>query len=309
MRFYSSPNLQKDLIKNTSIMTINFDLLSDITAYCAAHQKTIPEAMMDYERHHTGKTKEQIYASLRETLRVMENSVEQGLTQLMLTKSGMLKNWAKTVFESKTTTLGLPLQKAVARALAVSEVNACMGKIVAAPTAGSSGIMPAAVVTLMDEHQTSREMIIEGLLVSSAIGLIFAKNSSFAGSEAGCMGETGSAAAMAAATIVYCLSGTNDAILESAGIALKGAMGLVCDPVAGLVEEPCAVRNAIGIANAFTSAQLALAGVRSLIPVDEVIFATKEVGDLMSPRLKESALGGLANTKTAREIQKKVFNS
>jgi L-serine dehydratase len=288
---------------------MDFSLLSDITDYCDAHQKDMAQAMIDYEMHHKQLSREQIYKNLNQVLDVMETSVAEGLSQLLITKSGMLKNWAKKVFESKTTVLSLPLQKAVARALAVSEVNACMGKIVAAPTAGSSGIMPAAVVTLQEECHISREKILEGLLVSSAVGLIFAKNSSFAGSEAGCMGETGSAAAMAAATITYCFGGTNDAILESVGIALKGSMGLVCDPVAGLVEEPCAVRNAIGIANAFTSAQLALAGVRSLIPADEVIFATKEVGDLMSPRLKESALGGLANTKTAREIQKKVFKS
>ncbi len=286
-----------------------FNLLSDIATYCAEKNCTIPDAMIDYELAQGHSSREAIFAMLDKTLAVMEQAVEQGLTQLMLTKSGMLKNWAKAVFESKVSTLGVPLQKAVARALAVSEVNACMGKIVAAPTAGSSGIMPATLVTMREEHHISREKLIEGLLVSGAVGLIFAKNSSFAGSEAGCMGETGSAAAMAASTIVYLLGGTIEQTFEAAGIALKGAMGLVCDPVAGLVEEPCAIRNAIGVANAFTSAQIALAGVKSLIPPDEVIFATKEVGDLMSPRLKESALGGLANTKTAREIQKKVFRS
>ena len=286
-----------------------FNLLSDIAAYCKEKNCSIPEAMIDYELAQGRSSREMIFAMLDKTLTVMEQAVERGLRDHMLTKSGMLKNWAKAVFETKVSTLGVPLQRAVARALAVSEVNACMGKIVAAPTAGSSGIMPATLVTMREEHHIPREKLIEGLLVSSAVGLIFAKNSSFAGSEAGCMGETGSAAAMAASTIVYLLGGTVEQTFEAAGIALKGAMGLVCDPVAGLVEEPCAIRNAIGIANAFTSAQIALAGVKSLIPPDEVIFATKEVGDLMSPRLKESALGGLANTKTAREIQKKVFRS
>jgi L-serine dehydratase len=286
-----------------------FNLLSDIATYCKEKNRSIPEAMIDYELAQGRSSREMIFATLDKTLTVMEQAVERGLRELMITKSGMLKNWAKAVFETKLSTLGVPFQRAVARALAVSEVNACMGKIVAAPTAGSSGIMPATLVTMREEHQVPREKLIEGLLVSGAVGLIFAKNSSFAGSEAGCMGETGSAAAMAASTIVYLLGGTVEQTFEAAGIALKGAMGLVCDPVAGLVEEPCAIRNAIGVANAFTSAQIALAGVKSLIPPDEVIFATKEVGDLMSPRLKESALGGLANTKTAREIQKKVFRS
>ena len=123
------------------------------------------------------------------------------------------------------------------------------------------------------------------------------------------MGETGSAAAMAAAPIVFLMGGSNEQILEAVGFALKASMGLVCDPVGGLVEEPCTTRNAVGVANAFVSAQLALSGIKSLIPADEVIFATKEVGDLMSPRLKESGQGGLANTKTGREIQKKVFKN
>ena len=123
------------------------------------------------------------------------------------------------------------------------------------------------------------------------------------------MGETGSAAAMAAATIVYLMGGNEDQILEAVGFALKASMGLVCDPVGGLVEEPCTTRNAVGVANAFVSAQMAMAGIKSLIPADEVIFATKEVGDLMSPKLKESSQGGLANTKTGKEIQKKVFRS
>ncbi len=286
-----------------------FNLLSDIATYCAEKNCSIPDAMIDYELSQGRSSREMILTMLDKTLTVMEQAVERGLRDLMLTKSGMLNNWAKAVFESKVSTLGVPLQRAVARALAVSEVNACMGKIVAAPTAGSSGILPATLVTMREEHRMPREKLIEGLLVSGAVGLIFAKNSSFAGSETGCMGETGSAAAMAAATIVYLLGGSIEQTFEAVGIALKGAMGLVCDPVAGLVEEPCAIRNAIGVANAFTSAQIALAGVKSLIPPDEVIFATKEVGDLMSPRLKESALGGLANTKTAREIQKKVFRS
>lgn len=286
-----------------------FNLLSDIAAYCAEKNCTIPDAMIDYELAQGRNSRERIFKTLDKTLTVMEQSIEQGLSQLMITKSGMLKNWAKDVFHSKASTLGAPLQKAIARALSVSEVNACMGKIAAAPTAGSSGVVPATLVTMREEHGIVREKLIEGLLVSGAVGLIFAKNSSFAGSEAGCMGETGSAAAMASSAIVYLMGGTVEQTFEAAGIALKGAMGLVCDPVAGLVEEPCAIRNAIGVANAFTSAQIALAGVKSLIPPDEVIFATKEVGDLMSPRLKESALGGLANTKTAREIQKKVFRS
>ncbi|HLF20188.1 MAG TPA: L-serine ammonia-lyase, iron-sulfur-dependent, subunit alpha [Bacteroidota bacterium] len=286
---------------------MEFNLLSDIVEYCKQEKKDMAQAMLEYEMRNKHLTREQVYEGLKRVLFVMEDSVDQGLTQMVISPSGMLNNWAKTVYNTNVETLGSALKKAVARAIAVGEVNACMGKIAAAPTAGSAGIMPAVLVTMMDEHKIPRERILDGLLVSSAIGLIFAKNSSFAGSEAGCMGETGSAAAMAAATVVYLLGGTNEQILEAVGFALKASMGLVCDPVGGLVEEPCTTRNAVGVANAFVSSQMALSGIRSLIPADEVIFATKEVGDLMSPRLKESGQGGLANTKSAREIQKKVF--
>ncbi|MBI2619937.1 MAG: L-serine ammonia-lyase, iron-sulfur-dependent, subunit alpha [Ignavibacteriales bacterium] len=286
---------------------MEFNYLSEIVDYCRREGKDIAQAMVDYEIRNKGTTRERVYEGLKRILIVMEESVEQGLTQQVITPSGMLNNWAKRIYQSPKETLGVALKKAVARAVAVGEVNACMGKIAAAPTAGSAGIMPAVLVTMIEEHGISRQRILDALLVASAVGLVFAKNSSFAGSEAGCMGETGSAAAMAAASITYLLGGSDEQILESIGFALKASMGLVCDPVGGLVEEPCTTRNAVGVANAFVSAQMALAGIKSLIPADEVILATKEVGDLMSPKLKESGQGGLANTKTGREIQKKVF--
>lgn len=288
---------------------MEFNLLSDIVEYCKREKKDMAQAMVDYEMRNKHLSREQVYEGLKRVLLVMEDSVDQGLTQQVISPSGMLNNWAKQVYNAPIETLGASLKKATARAIAVGEVNACMGKIVAAPTAGSAGIMPAVLVTMMEEHKIPRDRILDALLVSSAIGLIFAKNSSFAGSEAGCMGETGSAAAMAAASITYLLGGNEEQILEAVGFALKASMGLVCDPVGGLVEEPCTTRNAVGVANAFVSAQMALAGIESLIPADEVIFATKEVGDLMSPKLKESAQGGLANTKTGREIQKKIFKT
>lgn len=288
---------------------MEFNYLSDILEFCRKEKKTMAQAMVEYEMRNKGLSREQVYENLKRILLVMEESVDQGMTQEVITPSGMLNNWAKTVARCPVETLGPALKKATARAIAVGEVNACMGKIAAAPTAGSAGIVPAVLVTMMEEHGISRTNILEALLVTSAVGLIFAKNSSFAGSEAGCMGETGSAAAMGAAAITFLLGGSEEQILEAVGFALKASMGLVCDPVGGLVEEPCTTRNAVGVANAFVSSQMALAGIRSLIPADEVIAATKEVGDLMSPRLKESGQGGLANTKTGREIQKRVFET
>ena len=279
----------------------------DILKYCREMKATIPEEMIEYEIRKTGRTREQIIEGVRKILNVMIESVNNGLTRDVKSPSGLLNIFAKMVYNAKVNTLTVNFKKAIARAMAVSEVNACMGRIAAAPTAGSSGIMPAVITTMMEEHGITEDKAIEGLLVSSAIGLLIVKNASVAGSEAGCMGETGSAAAMGASAIVYLLGGDNRQIESAACFAIQGAMGLVCDPIAGLVEVPCIFRNAIGVANAFTSAQIALSGVESVIPLDEVILAMNEVAELMSPKLKETAQGGLANTKTAREIQRRFI--
>lgn len=279
----------------------------DILKYCSELKATIPEVMIEYEVRKTRRTHQQVIDGVKKILNVMVESVNNGLTRDVKSPSGLLNNFAKKVFNAEVNTLTVNFKKAIARAMAVSEVNACMGRIAAAPTAGSSGIMPAVITTMMEEHGISEDKAVEGLLVASAIGLLIVKNASVAGSEAGCMGETGSAAAMGASTIAYLLGGNNKQIESAACFAIQGAMGLVCDPIAGLVEIPCIFRNAIGVANAFTSAQIALAGVESVIPLDEVILAMNEVAELMSPRLKETAQGGLANTKTAREIQRKFL--
>jgi L-serine dehydratase len=286
---------------------MEINTFEDILRYCRQLNATIPEVMIEYEIKKTGKTREQVIDGLRKILHVMLESVENGLTRDVKSPSGMLNNYAKKVFNAGINVLTVNFKKAIARAMAVSEVNACMGRIAAAPTAGSSGIMPAVISTMMEEHGINEDKAIEGLLVASAIGLLIVKNASVAGSEAGCMGETGSAAAMGASAIVYLLGGSNKQIESASCFAIQSAMGLVCDPIAGLVEIPCIFRNAVGVANAFTSAQIALAGVESVVPLDEVILAMNEVAELMSPKLKETAQGGLANTKTAREIQRRFL--
>jgi L-serine dehydratase len=286
---------------------MEINTFEDILRYCRQLNATIPEVMIEYEIKKTGKTREQVIDGLRKILHVMLESVENGLTRDVKSPSGMLNNYAKKVFNAGINVLTVNFKKAIARAMAVSEVNACMGRIAAAPTAGSSGIMPAVISTMMEEHGINEDKAIEGLLVASAIGLLIVKNASVAGSEAGCMGETGSAAAMGASAIVYLLGGSNKQIESAACFAIQSAMGLVCDPIAGLVEIPCIFRNAVGVANAFTSAQIALSGVESVVPLDEVILAMNEVAELMSPKLKETAQGGLANTKTAREIQRRFL--
>ena len=202
---------------------------------------------------------------------------------------------------------GVLLGKAIVKALAISEFNACMGRVVAAPTAGSCGIIPSVLITAMEEYQLPEEKVVMGLFTAAGLGMVIAKLASISGAEGGCQAECGSAAAMAAAALVELLGGTPGMAAHACAMALKNSMGLVCDPVAGLVEVPCVKRNASGAANAIVAANMALAGIESTIPADEVIIAMKSVGDIMSPALKETAQGGIAATPTARKLAKRIF--
>ncbi|MBO5150061.1 MAG: L-serine ammonia-lyase, iron-sulfur-dependent, subunit alpha, partial [Anaerotignum sp.] len=197
--------------------------------------------------------------------------------------------------------------KAMVKAIAVAQTNACMGRIVASPTAGSCGILPAALLTLQEEKNIPDKDLVMALFTASAIGIVIATNASVAGAAGGCQAECGAASAMAAAALVELSGGTPKQCEHACAIALKNILGLVCDPVAGLVEIPCIKRNAGGVGNALVAAELALAGVESHIPADEVIVAMKKVGDMMSPTLKETAEAGLATTPTGKKLCEKVF--
>jgi L-serine dehydratase len=195
----------------------------------------------------------------------------------------------------------------IMRAFGAKEVNSCMGRVVAAPTAGASGILPGVLVTLQELHKLPDRTILEGLLVAAGIALIIEQNASLAGAVGGCQAETGSAAAMGSGAIVYCLGGSVDQAFAAVAVTIQCMLGLVCDPVAGLVEVPCVVRNASAAAIAFSSAQIAIAGIDPVIPVDQCVAALGEVGQSMETRYKETALGGLANTTRGREIEKMVL--
>ncbi len=184
-----------------------------------------------------------------------------------------------------------------------------MGRIVAAPTAGSCGILPAALLTMQAEKNIPERDCVMSLFTASAVGMVIANNASLAGAQGGCQAECGSAAAMAAAAIVELAGGTPHMVEHAIAIAIKNILGLVCDPVAGLVEIPCIKRNASGVAGAFVAAELALAGIESAIPADEVIWTMKKVGDAMSSSLKETAEGGLAATPTGRRLHEQVFGT
>ena len=204
------------------------------------------------------------------------------------------------------TLLGDYLSAVIAAAVQVAESNACMKRIVAAPTAGSCGVIPAVLITYQKQQDLPRRELLRALLVSAGIGSVIAENASISGAQGGCQAEIGSAAAMAAGGLVYLAGGDNDAIAQGAAMALKNMLGLVCDPVAGLVETPCIKRNAAGAANAVVAAQMALAGIQSVIPPDEIIDAMYEIGCQLPACLRETSQAGLATTPTGQKIAEKL---
>ncbi len=288
-------------------MAFLFDSFADWKTYCSAHQVSIVDAVLEYEIEQKGRTKKEILEGLEKAWEVMKDAVKTGLEDDMTSRSGMINNGAKKVYRYPTAVLSVEFQRLISRALAAKEVNSCMGRIVAAPTAGASGIMPGVLVTLQEIHQIDDRKILDAMLVAAGIALIIEQKASIAGAVGGCQAETGTAAAMGAGAIVFCLGGNIDEIFNAVAITIQCMLGLVCDPVAGLVEVPCVVRNASAAAIANSSAQIALATVSSVIPVDEVIAAMGEIGSSMETRYKETALGGLAATPTAQRIAKNVL--
>jgi len=240
----------------------------------------------------------------------MKKAVKRGLTEDIKSVNGLVGGDAKLLksrYENTGTASGSRMLKAVASAMAVLEVNAAMGQVVAAPTAGSCGIIPGVLLTVGDEFDIEDNELVKALFTASAIGLIVSKNATVAGAEGGCQAETGTASSMAAAAVVELLGGSPEAALHAAAMTIKNILGLVCDPIAGLVECPCVKRNAIGTANALVSADMALAGIQSIIPFDEVVDAMYRVGKTMPMDLRETALGGLAATPTGKRLAKEIF--
>lgn len=276
-------------------------------AYCEEHNMNLFEPVLEYEKDQKGRNETQVWEGLGKAYEVMKNAVETGLKEDMTSRSGMINNGAKKVYNHNLTVLSKEFQNLISRALAAKEVNSCMGRIVAAPTAGASGILPGALYTLQEIHGLSDKKILEGLLVGAGIALVIEQRASLAGAVGGCQAETGSAGAMAAGAIVYCLGGNIDQVFNAVAITIQCMLGLICDPVAGLVEVPCVVRNASAAAIANSSAQIALANVSGVIPVDECVEAMGEVGQSMESRYKETALGGLAMTTTGQKISKSVL--
>lgn len=290
----------------------NYSSIASIAAAAEKEGLPISALVLSQQARQMEQTEEAVYEQMRRNYQVMSECIDPGCDPDLKSTSGLTGGSAyrmRRISESGKSLTGSFLSGALYRALAVSELNAAMGRIVASPTAGSCGILPAAVLTMQAERNIPERDCVMSLFTASAVGMVIANNACLAGAQGGCQAECGSAAAMAAAAVVELAGGTPRMAEHAIAIALKNILGLVCDPVAGLVEIPCIKRNASGVAGALVAAELALAGIESAIPADEVIWTMKKVGDSMSSALKETAEGGLAATPTGRKLHEQVFGS
>lgn len=285
-----------------------FNKGEELLAQCLNQNKKISDIVIEKEMEETKISYDDLMNEMQIVLDTMIESSNSALNKEIKSVSKLTGGDAKKMetYKNKGLTVsGDLISSAMAKALSTSEVNASMGRIVAAPTAGASGIVPSALISTKEKFDLSDEEIIAGLFTAAGIGEIVAKNATISGAEGGCQAECGVAAAMAAAAIVEMVGGDVEASLHAASFALINVLGLVCDPIAGLVEFPCALRNASGVSNALVSADLALSGIKSLVAFDEVVDAMYKVGKAMPESLRETALGGLAATDTGKDIQRR----
>lgn len=289
---------------------MEFNTASELIALCNKENKKISEIMRLHEIVYGECDADEVDAKMKKSLGIMKESAHAPLKTAVRSMGGMIGGEAKKLegrrLEGKSI-CGNVLTKALIFSQAVLEVNASMGVIVAAPTAGSAGVVPAVLFALAEEFDIPDGRLCEALFTAGAVGSILMKNASVSGAEAGCQAEIGSAAAMAAAAAVELMGGTPEQCFEAAAIAIGNMLGLVCDPIAGLVEAPCQSRNAAGASNALTSAEMALAGIKSAIPFSEMVDAMYRVGKKLPMELRETALGGCAATPTGCALKCRIF--
>lgn len=285
---------------------------SELESICTKKSKKIFEIAQEEESRLLESSVEVIRLKVLEDLLAMRASIKNGLNSTEKSISDWCGDDCVKLpkrFKQSGALFGKVFEKITTYALATAEENLRMGRIVACPTAGSCGIVPAVIVAVSEERKISESKQIDGLLTAGIVGLIVSNKVQLAGAVAGCQAECGVASAMAAAALVEMLGGEVNEVINAAALAMKNILGLTCDPVCGLVEVPCIKRNAFLAVHAVTAAELALCGVESKIPLDEIVDTLKITGQLMSPLLKETSQGGLAKTKTALKLEEKLFNN
>lgn len=286
-----------------------FDSVKNLLAEAEAAKLPLWEAVMRSGAEESGITAEESFASMRKRLQAMREA-DASYDPEQRSKSHLVGGAAEKMrlqTEKGASICGEFIGKVLAGALRMGECNACMHRIVAAPTAGACGVLPAVLLPYAEKYGTSEEELTKALYVAAGFGAVIASRASISGAESGCQAEIGSASAMAGAALVYLHGGDGQQMSTAVAIALKNLMGLACDPVAGLVEVPCVKRNAIGAMNALTAAELALAGIHSAIPTDEVIDAMGAVGDMMPAAIRETGNGGVAASPTAKAFRERFF--
>lgn len=290
-----------------------FDSIRETIDYAVENNMSFADIMVKEEMELSGKSRDEVRAQMKQNLDVMRDAVIKGTTgdgvESVTGYTGHDAAKLRDYNETHHALSGYEMIDAVKGAIATNEVNAAMGIICATPTAGSSGTIPGALFKLEKTHDLTEEQMIDFLFTSALFGRVVANNASVAGATGDCQAEVGSASAMAAAAAVAIFGGSPEASGHAMALAISNLLGLVCDPVAGLVEIPCVMRNAIGSGNALISADLALAGIESRIPVDEVIEAMDKVGRNLPASLRETGLGGLAGTPTGEAIKRKIFGT
>lgn len=290
---------------------VNYDFANavELLELTKKTEMTIAQAMLNREMQVFDKTKMEITNDLLHSYNIMKKSTQKALTEDLKSMGGLLGGEAKKLKarQDKKPVCGTFMSKVIAYAMGVLEVNTSMGLIVAAPTAGSAGVIPGVFMAIQEEYELSDEEMLKALLTASAIGYMITRNATVSGAEGGCQAEIGAASAMAAGAITEIMGGTPQQVLDAASTAISNMLGLVCDPIAGLVEAPCQKRNAMGASNALISAEITLAGIKNHIPFDETIEAMYQVGRSLPFELRETALGGLAATKTGCSLCKQIF--
>lgn len=287
---------------------MNFISSKELLALCEEKNYTLSEAMLEreIELFHHSETK--VLGQMAHAYDIMKKAVKRALTEELVSMGGLIGGESKKLFfKEESSVCGDLMRKAISYAVGVLEVNSSMGLIVAAPTAGSSGVIPGALIAVQEAFHLSEEQMVKALFNAGAVGYLITRNATVSGAEGGCQAEVGAASAMAASAVCELRGGAPKQCLDAASTALTNIIGLVCDPIAGLVEAPCQKRNAMGVANALISAEMTLCGISHLIPFDETVEAMYRVGHSMPSELRETALGGVASTPTACQLCKGIF--
>ncbi len=291
-------------------MKYEFTTADKVIKLCKKYNWPISRLAKEYEAERSGKSISTVRSSMKRVRDVMHEAVKEGIKSTHKSKFGLSGGDARKLFEMVKNTKGIMGNKvtmrAMAYAIAIGEQNANMGRIVAFPTAGGAGVIPGTLFSCAEHFKAGKRKLLRGMFTASTVGIIIAEGATLSAAKGGCQAEIGAATAMAAAGLTEMRGGTTEQCFHAASIALKSYLGLACDPIGGLVEVPCIKRNAIGCMSAIGASDMVMAGIESKVPFDEVVKAMNDIANSMSERVRETALGGLAITKTGNRIKRRL---